>query len=206
MNFQPFPKNTPWRFPRISGLWLVSTALILLISISGCQSYWVRTKYHIESKYSPKKRKSHSARLAPNGGYQFAQPLPMRLSQSAMASFLSEVEQLRGTRYRSGGCSPDGFDCSGLVCYLMKRHFGLLLPRSSADMATHGVMISSTSALQKGDLLFFSIDGRTIDHVGIVTGWNRFVHAATSGVREDYISSSYYRERFAFGARLLIAE
>lgn len=191
---------------RLSRYWLIVTALLLTISVSGCQSYWIGTTYHIESKYSPKKRKSHSARLASDGRYQFAQPLPMRISPSAMNNFLREVEQLRGTSYRNGGCSPDGFDCSGFVCYLMKRHFNLLLPRSAADMATHGVMITSSTALQKGDLLFFSIDGRTIDHVGIVIGWNRFVHAATNGVREDYISNSYYRQRFAFGARLLTTE
>jgi cell wall-associated NlpC family hydrolase len=105
-------------------------------------------------------------------------------------------------RYRAGGTSPSGFDCSGFVRYCFQR-FGVALPHSSAAQGKLGREVSRANA-RPGDLIFFkgsSTQGSRIGHVGIVTevrdGTIRFIHSAwNGGVRFDLTSSAYYRQRF----------
>lgn len=105
-----------------------------------------------------------------------------------------------GTRYRSGGTSRGGFDCSGFVRYVYSK-YGLKLPHSSAAQARLGVSVSK-SELKAGDLVFFQTNGRSISHVGIYMGGGKFVHASNHGrgVTTDSLSSSYYAPRYR-GAR-----
>ena len=65
---------------------------------------------------------------------------------------------LRGIRYRYGGATRDGFDCSGLVFYA-HRQIGLTVPRTSRDQAEKAEEVKSRK-LQPGDLVFFRIDSR----------------------------------------------
>src|SRR5690606_35195387 len=47
-----------------------------------------------------------------------------------------------GTRYKYGGESPSGFDCSGLVWYVANEALGLKLPRTAADQAKLGTKVA----------------------------------------------------------------
>jgi cell wall-associated NlpC family hydrolase len=85
-----------------------------------------------------------------------------------------------GTRYVLGGTSPTkGFDCSGLVRYVM----GALrvdLPRTAAQQATRGLaVVRDTTRLRPGDLLTFGKGKRGISHIGIYIGNGRYVHASS---------------------------
>ncbi len=106
----------------------------------------------------------------------------------------------RGARYRRGGTSRGGFDCSGFTRYVFAK-YGILLPHSSAAQARIGRPVSK-SELQPGDLVFFQTYRRGISHVGIYIGNGRFVHASTHrrGVTVDYLDSPYYGPRYR-GAR-----
>lgn len=102
-----------------------------------------------------------------------------------------------GTPYQYGGGEPhQGFDCSGLVNYSY-RQAGLEVPRTAALQlkATRSVPVRE---LKPGDLLFFRIGGRRIDHVGIYLGDGRFVHAPATGssVSKSSLSDKYWRKRF----------
>jgi cell wall-associated NlpC family hydrolase len=105
-----------------------------------------------------------------------------------------------GTRYRSGGTSRGGFDCSGFVRYVYQK-YGLSLPHSSAAQSSRGVSVSR-SQLKAGDLVFFQTNGRGISHVGIYMGGGKFVHASNHGrgVTTDSVNSAYYSPRYR-GAR-----
>lgn len=116
---------------------------------------------------------------------------------------------LIGTPYRYGGASPEtGFDCSGLVRYILGLSSPVVLPRSSDEMYHMGGHAVELAALKAGDLLFFRI-GKTkrVNHVAVYIGENRFVHAPATGgmVRVDKLGDSYW-QRYFLGARRVLPE
>ncbi len=143
--------------------------------------------------------------MAERGGPAIIKPLPLKVSERTFERLFPFIEELLGTPYRSGGGTPDGFDCSGFVQYLYKQQFRMILPRTTGELALLGSVVPESN-LRRGDLVFFSIDGNNIDHVGIMTDRHRFTHAARSGVRVDELFEPYYRTRYAFGERIITAE
>ena len=112
-----------------------------------------------------------------------------------------------GTRYRSGGITKAGFDCSGLIYSTFKK-FDIELPRSSYEMAEKGTRIAFENA-KKGDLIFFINRGQhRINHVGMITEINgdeiKFIHSSTqSGVIISSTNEPYYKNTFAQINRML---
>ncbi len=112
-------------------------------------------------------------------------------------------EQWLGTRYRFGGMSYEGIDCSGFVLQILNEVYGVQeFPRNSAEMFRVTDPVNKDE-LQEGDLVFFRTRGRGISHVGIYIGEGKFVHSSTSsGVIISSLSESYYVSRFYKGGRL----
>lgn len=105
---------------------------------------------------------------------------------------------LVGVPYRWGGNTPEaGFDCSGLVRYVVDRAASVNLPRTTADMSGRGESIEPDE-VAPGDLIFFNTTGRAHSHVGIYVGKLRFVNAPSTGgtVRLDYLTNPYWAKRF----------
>lgn len=101
------------------------------------------------------------------------------------------AKQFIGAPYVYGGESASGFDCSGLVQTVFQ-HFNISLPRTAAEQAQVGRVISK-SDLQPGDLVFFNTTGAAFSHVGIYVGNGQFTSATTSkGVRICDVNSPYY--------------
>jgi cell wall-associated NlpC family hydrolase len=99
------------------------------------------------------------------------------------SNVVSEAEQFLGTPYVWGGSSPGGFDCSGLVQYVYGQ-LGVSLPRTSEEQAQAGTPVSSLSAAQPGDLLFFAGSDGTASspgHVGIYVGNGEMIDAPYTG-------------------------
>lgn len=121
------------------------------------------------------------------------------LTEPALHAF-----SLVGTPYKWGGNHPNGgFDCSGLVIYVMRRALGKTLPRTVEQMSGSGQEIPAEDRLP-GDLVFFNTTGRPYSHVGIYIGQNRFVHAPREGgtVRLESLVSSYWGPRIVGFRRL----
>lgn len=120
---------------------------------------------------------------------------------------INEAKNYLGVRYRSGGTTRAGMDCSGLVTTVFKQ-FDFTLPRSSKDMAKVGVTIKKNN-IEPGDLVFFKTNGRSvINHVGIVVDVNgdefKFIHSSTSrGVIISSYNEPYYKKSFVQANRVL---
>ncbi|SAK55793.1 C40 family peptidase [Caballeronia ptereochthonis] len=109
-----------------------------------------------------------------------------------------QAMSLVGVPYRWGGNTPDaGFDCSGLVRYVVDRAASVNLPRTTGEMSSRGESVEPDE-IAPGDLIFFNTTGRPHSHVGIYVGKLRFVNAPSTGgtVRLDYLTNPYWAKRF----------
>ncbi len=101
----------------------------------------------------------------------------------------------QGTRYRYGGLSHDGVDCSGFTLLTYKELFGQDLPRTVQEQIKEGTKISKSS-LRAGDLVFFKT-GRSQRHVGIYLEDDLFIHASRSkGVMISNLNDLYWQARY----------
>ncbi|VVN06755.1 Murein DD-endopeptidase MepS/Murein LD-carboxypeptidase [Pseudomonas fluorescens] len=123
-------------------------------------------------------------------------------------SILERGMSLIGTRYRFGGTSEAGFDCSGFIGYLFREEAGMNLPRSTREMINVEAPLVTRGNLKPGDLLFFATNGRRgrVSHAGIYLGDNQFIHSSSSrsgGVRVDSLGDSYWSKTFIEAKRAL---
>lgn len=112
-----------------------------------------------------------------------------------------------GTRYRLGGTTKDGFDCSGLMVTTFG-NYNVQLPRTSIEQSQFGDQVNFDEA-QKGDLIFFKTSRRSrINHVGMVVEADgeeiKFIHASVhGGVIISSTKEKYYKNKFAQVNRVL---
>lgn len=111
--------------------------------------------------------------------------------------------QYMGVRYRSGGSSPSGFDCSGFTLYLYGQ-LGYSLPHSATSQYKNCGTFVAKADLQPGDLVFFSDSSHAIGHVGIYIGGGEIIHArsSTGCVTTNSLSMSYYVNRYVGAKRI----
>ena len=125
------------------------------------------------------------------------------------STVLSRAVNVLGTPYRWGGSSPSkGFDCSGLVKYAFNDVAAIDLPRTSSEMASgHGQKVDRKD-LKPGDLLFFNIKSRKVNHVAIYLGNDRFIHAPRRGksVTIDTLKKPYWQSHYVVAKRVLPKE
>jgi cell wall-associated NlpC family hydrolase len=126
-------------------------------------------------------------------------PPPEQLEQGA--AIATAAAALVGTPYHFGGADAGGFDCSGLALYVHER-VGLTIPRTASEQQ-HAARPVPLAEILPGDLVFFRIRKRGIDHVGIYTGGGRFVHAPHPGVAviSADLSGGYYARHIAGAGR-----
>lgn len=107
-----------------------------------------------------------------------------------------------GTRYRFGGNSRNGLDCSAFVQQVF-RELDVALPRSAREQFEVGSEVTPGD-LQKGDLVFFRTYASFPSHVGIYLGNNRMIHASSRDRRVviSTLNTQYYRARFIGAKRI----
>jgi cell wall-associated NlpC family hydrolase len=138
-----------------------------------------------------------------------AQPRPFQRLSASIHELRDSIVALSraqlGIKYKRGAESPaKGFDCSGLVKYVMAQ-FGADLPRTSREQALVGKKIErDIASLKPGDLLTFG-HGKRISHIGIYIGDGRYVHAPTPGSRVKVETLANTRASWWKGARRVFA-
>jgi hypothetical protein len=178
-----FTLGSPFRMRRLWSL------LLLTLFVAACSSAPTRVS------------RAPAASNATASNRTFATPsgFPNFVDHSVGREEISiQAMSLVGVPYRWGGNTPEaGFDCSGLVRYVVDRAASVNLPRTTADMSVRGESIEPDE-VAPGDLIFFNTTGRPHSHVGIYVGKLRFVNAPSTGgtVRLDYLTNPYWAKRF----------
>ncbi|MBM4419102.1 MAG: NlpC/P60 family protein [Chloroflexi bacterium] len=107
-----------------------------------------------------------------------------------------------GLDYAWGGRSPaTGFDCSGLVAYVLAQH-GIHAGRTADEQAGAGVSVKRQNLLPGDIVVFANTSGAGYTHNGIYVGNGKFVHAKDwdTGVVISSVFEAYWSRHYA-GAR-----
>lgn len=127
---------------------------------------------------------------------------PVAGIEGIRGKIFSQYRMWSGVRYRLGGSSMRGIDCSSLMQQIYGEAFGKTLPRTTSGQINQGLRIGE-SQLLPGDLVFFQTR-RNLRHVGVYIGGAQFVHASTSqGVTISSLRDRYWSQRFETARRIL---
>lgn len=141
------------------------------------------------------------------------------VDHNAMAAEKLAAEMIKygskyiGLRYRRGGTTPQGFDCSGFTSYVYRKFGYNLVHQSAGQTKDSRALPKNMKAWQPGDLCFFNgrrAGGSSIGHVGIVTEIDtatnsfKFIHSScTRGVVISDSREEYYARRFVTVRRVI---
>lgn len=143
---------------------------------------------------------------------------PVRRAPQEMA-LEQALGEFYGAPYRSGGTTPEGVDCSGLVQAMFQKA-GVHLPRTVVQQFNEGRAVAPQE-LRFGDVVFFNRYCQTqgqdfymagifapaladqICHNGIYLGDGRFVHASPRGVFISRLDAEVWRVSFRGARRYL---
>lgn len=123
-------------------------------------------------------------------------------NETVIDSVIKYGKKFLGLKYKYGGYTEQGFDCSGYVSYIFHKN-GYTFPRSSSGMAVVGEKIDFKDA-RKGDFIYFkgrSTKTSRVGHVALIiaadSGIITMMHSCQRGVLiEKYNNNDYYKTRF----------
>lgn len=111
------------------------------------------------------------------------------------------IDDWYGTRYRMGGTTKRGIDCSAFTGSLLFFVYGFSVPRTAREQYKASEHLNKEE-LKEGDLVFFNTKGG-VSHVGLYLSNNHFVHSSSSnGVMISSLDDPYYSHRFIAGGRI----
>ena len=188
-------------------------ALLTLLFLCSCGSSSPK-RVHVAA--DPDKDIKHSlpeGSVSEGGAADSGKTLTPEIEHTVQAEALAReiigtALSFHGTKYKYGGTTKKGMDCSGLV-YTSFNKADITMERTSASMATQGSKIDLPQ-VKKGDLLFFTT-GRNrsrINHVGLVVEVTentvKFIHSTTSrGVLVSSLREGYWQQAFHHARRIL---
>lgn len=212
MQLEPDKQHSSCRRPRDMNRRM--TTLGLLTLLAGCAAKppdssggWVTRTIRRPRPSATPRRSAMSSAKTPAG------PPPrlgtLQLGDDLRDAAVAYAKLLMNTPYSWGGNTPEGgFDCSGLVFYVVERvtRGGRQLPRTTAQWAAASTPIQDRHR-QPGDLVFFNTSGKPFSHMGIYVGRGRFIHAPSSGgvVHQTALSNRYFQPRYLGTHRIFFA-
>lgn len=118
--------------------------------------------------------------------------------KQAFTEFYSEWKNVK---YKMGGTSKSGIDCSGFTQKIFKEKFGVELPRTTLTQVNMGVEVKK-SDLKPGDLVFFKTS-KTDKHVGVYVGNNNFLHSSIKGIQYTSLDKPFYKKSYWTSRRIM---
>ena len=183
-------------------LFLVFTFLVAVSNSEAARITEKKASHKKKCGAVKKKRPSRDVSRLDFG--QGRSPLEEEYLESELSPQENELLQkafgLLGIKYRFGGSSYAGIDCSAFVKKVFASQ-NLLLPRTAREQYALGIDVPPKE-LQKGDLLFFHTYADFPSHVGIYIGNGLMIHASSQGgkVMISRMDTPYLISRF-LGAR-----
>ncbi len=137
--------------------------------------------------------------------FKYAQLLDLEIEGVSNFMMFGFIDEWLNIRYRYGGTTKKGIDCSALTGLLFGAVYGFALPRTAREQYQASERVSKEN-LQEGDLVFFNTRGG-ISHVGVYLANDRFVHASSSqGVTISDLNDQYYASKYIGAGRLPMEE
>ena len=121
-----------------------------------------------------------------------------KIKKQTFTDFYSEWKDVR---YKMGGTSKSGIDCSGFTQKVYKEKFGVSLPRTTVTQVDLGVEVKK-SELIPGDLVFFKTS-KTDKHVGVYVGNGEFLHASIKGIQFTKLDKPFYKKNYWTSRRII---
>ena len=122
---------------------------------------------------------------------------PEEMNQTLMEFY----NEWRPVKYKFGGNSKKGIDCSAFTQRIYKEKFNINIPRTTRTQVKVGKEIKR-SELETGDLVFFKT-GINDRHVGVYMGNGDFMHASIKGVKFTKLDKPYYKRKYWTSRRIL---
>ena len=171
--------------------WAVLLILtVFLFSLSGCSSKSGVTS--ISPDEHDRLRQQRARNLEGTETFPGLQQIRNEIRTEALRNHYTNW---KGIRYRYGGLSRKGVDCSGFTLLTYKEVFGKSLPRTVREQVKKGMKVKRAS-LQPGDLVFFKT-GIYQKHVGIYLENDLFMHASlSSGVMISRLNNIYWNKHY----------
>lgn len=149
---------------------------------------------------------SASRRAAADERAALSAKLGVEITKDDNIKLYRYVSSWIGVRYRTGGTTKSGVDCSGFAGAVYNDVYGKKIHRTVVDIYSEDCRHIRQGNLQEGDLVFFRTDGKnskTPNHVGVYLKNGKFVHASSSrGVVVNSLEQEYYRKEFIKGGRV----
>lgn len=133
---------------------------------------------------------------------KYAMMIDVDIESLKNLNLLNFIEEWFGTRYKYGGETKRGIDCSALTGSLLMAVYGFIVPRTARQQYEASEKIKRED-LKEGDLVFFNTTGG-VSHVGLYLENDYFVHASSSqGVTITSLNDPYFSKRYIGAGRVL---
>ena len=116
-------------------------------------------------------------------------------------AFMDFYNEYKNVKYKFGGDSKKGIDCSAFTQKVYKEKFGIDISRTTRSQVNEGIEVKK-SELIPGDLVFFKT-GKTDRHVGIYVGNGDFLHASIKGVKFTKLDKPFYKKNYWTSRRII---
>jgi hypothetical protein len=133
--------------------------------------------------------------------FKFAQLLDREVETLTNTYLFNFIDEWWAVRYRYGGTTMRGVDCSSYTGQLLYTVYGVSVPRTAREQYRVTTRVRKDE-LKEGDLVFFNTRGG-VSHVGIYLSDGYFTHSSCShGVTISNLNEAYYSRKFISGGRL----
>ncbi len=134
--------------------------------------------------------------------FKYAQILNREVETISNTYLYNFIDEWWAVKYRYGGTTKRGVDCSSYTGQLIYTVFGINLPRTAHEQYAKCNRVNRND-LREGDLVFFNTRGG-VSHVGVYLSDGYFTHSSCSaGVTISNLADNYYSRKFIGGGRVV---